>query len=793
MKKLFILLIAFVLSFGLIACQTNGTTTDVQTTDGSTTNVTTTEVVTEPANEFPTLSGIQNEVTVQVGQVFDPLAGVTANDAEDGVIPSENIVVEGLEGLYLDSEGKIGAEAGGASVTLLYKVEDSNGAKAQKYSTVTVEVVVDPTENLIVNGDFVLGANGWTNPDDGSLLDLHNGGAGTAEVLSEALVVTITNGSWDGGSSPRVNQEGLNFVNGQTYEVSFDAKADVAGFVLKSQVGVLLSGDPWFTAYYYNPDGGAYEFTLGTEYQTFSYKFTVTEATTDNGTLTIELGAHGDDTPYVVSLDNVVVKETTPDPDTAAPVFSGLTDTSVGLSETFDALDGVSFYDVDTELTNADIVVTHDGGTGVTEDAGVYSFSELGDVVFTYTLEDASGNIATETRTISVVAMVYDQPYALQGSFTAQADEDSVVINYVDTPAQFWANIAILDIVNFDGTQTSISFTFTGVDTHDYLFKIEFADGTTAIEYHMIADGTEQVATVDLSGLTEANRDSIKLFAFFVTTEGASGSVDIANVTYNQKDYVEEWTGYGMSTEAFYGGVEVVTYDVIGDPWWNPNAQLPVSGFDGTNDSIIFTFMGVLDQSYMIKVETATDATPIETPFVGTGAMQDVVVDLSSWTEADRDGMDLYILFVNEVGAPAGEISVYGWEYAPAFIPTWSVYGNLGVVADEDSEMISYPGLGFDWGNNAQLAVTIDGTNTSIDLTVIGEVGHTYKFKVEEANVAGWEIDFTGTGAEQVVTLDLSTLTEAQRSAINKFVLFVLTPDQAGTLDVIGWDYTPVE
>lgn len=764
MKKVLTMFLATTLLLALAAC---GNTTDpVDPVDDT--------------NEFPTLTGVESSVTVQVGDVFDPFAGVTASDPEDGDITAD-ITIDNLECLGLGTDNVVPATAGGASCTLVYKVLDSEGAKAQKNSTVTVEVVVDATENALVNGDFSLGSNGWANTD-GSLVDLYNDAVGTVEVVDGALVVTVTNPSWD-GSAPRVNQEGIDFVNGTTYEVSLDAKANVAGISMKSQVGVLLPADPWFTPYYYNADG-AYTFDLTTEFQTFTYKFTVTEATTDNGTITLEFGGNEvGDADFVFTLDNIVIKESTPDPDSDAPVFSGLADTIVGLEDTFDALDGVSFYDVDTTLTNADIVVTHDGGANVTMENGLYSFAELGTYTFTYVLTDADGNTATETRTVTVEAMVYEQPYELVGGMSAVADEDSVMITYPVITAQFWADIALLDIDSFDGAQESITFNFTGVDTHTYLFKVEFATASP-IEQSIVADGTAQSITLDLSGLTAEERNGLVLFAFFCTTEGATGTVDIENVTYDQIDYTEEWVGYGGFTSVAGFAGEVVSYEAIGAQWWTGNAQLTVADFDGTKDSITFSFLGELDQEYMIKVENG--ALNIETFFTGTGAMQDVVVDLSGWTEADRDALNLFILFVPEEGAE-GSITTYGWDYTPENPALWAVYGNLTVTRDEDSDLISYPGSAFAWDNNAQQSIVFDGTNNALDLTVVGTAGHTYKLKIEKTGGHSTEVDFTATGSEEVVQLDLSGFTEAERSELSLLVIFVMTPDEVGTLDVIGW------
>ena len=107
----------------------------------------------ETQNELPTLAGIESSVTVNVGDTWDPYANVTASDVEDGVL-TDSITIDNLDCLGLSSENLVPETAGGKVCTLVYKVEDSEGGKAQKNSVVTVEVVVDVTENALVTGDF---------------------------------------------------------------------------------------------------------------------------------------------------------------------------------------------------------------------------------------------------------------------------------------------------------------------------------------------------------------------------------------------------------------------------------------------------------------------------------------------------------------------------------------------------------------------------------------------------------------------------------------------------------------
>ncbi|HCZ23745.1 MAG TPA: hypothetical protein DHV05_02645, partial [Acholeplasmataceae bacterium] len=94
MKKVFILITVLFMSFGLIACQDEPTPTP------------------EPTDAAPTISGLTPAV-IKVGESFDPAAGVTANDAEDGDL-TDAIAISGT--VNVNAQG---------TYTLTYVVIDS--------------------------------------------------------------------------------------------------------------------------------------------------------------------------------------------------------------------------------------------------------------------------------------------------------------------------------------------------------------------------------------------------------------------------------------------------------------------------------------------------------------------------------------------------------------------------------------------------------------------------------------------------------------------------------------------
>lgn len=72
---------------------------------------------------------MMTDVTLNVGDTFDPLANVTATDKEDGtiVLTKDNIIANDVDT----------SKAGTYHVT--YKVTDKNGASTEKTITVTVK------------------------------------------------------------------------------------------------------------------------------------------------------------------------------------------------------------------------------------------------------------------------------------------------------------------------------------------------------------------------------------------------------------------------------------------------------------------------------------------------------------------------------------------------------------------------------------------------------------------------------------------------------------------------------
>ncbi|XMB72306.1 hypothetical protein RJI07_00005 [Mycoplasmatota bacterium WC30] len=365
-------------------------------------------------------------------------------------------------------------------------------------------------------------------------------------------------------------------------------------------------------------------------------------------------------------------------------------------------------------------------------------------------------------------------------------DGTSVTATYTDTPAEWW-NVNIQKaLTEFDGTKESIIFTFTGVLDQTYVFKIE--GGGQAVEGTPVtATGASQEFILDLSGLTEVQRDGLNKIVVFATTEAASGTLVVDGWEY----VMPEWIGVGMDV-VIDGTSVTATYADIPAEWWNVNVQSPIAVFDGTKESIIFTFTGEAGQEYKFKVEGGGAAVEGDA-VLATGASQEVILDLSSLTEVQRDGLNLVVVFVTTEAA-SGTLVVEGWEYVIPEAPEW-IGDGMDVVVSETEVTITYTDTPAEWWNaNAQsILASFDATKDSIIFTFIGETGQEYKFKVEGGGAAIEGVSVVATGASQEYILDFSSLTLAQKEGLNKLVIFSTTVGASGTLVLEGWEYVTPE
>jgi hypothetical protein len=253
------------------------------------------------------------------------------------------------------------------------------------------------------------------------------------------------------------------------------------------------------------------------------------------------------------------------------------------------------------------------------------------------------------------------------------------------------------------------------------------------------------------------------------------------------------WIGYGFDLSETS---TQTTISYVGpDPFYNANAQLNLlSPFNGTKQGVEFNFTGKAGDTYLFKVE-ARGGVFRESPVVATGSEQSHVVSLATLTEAQRNTLNLFVLFVQSP-ASVGTITLSAWEYVDTIAPSapqWVAVGGVNVTTAEGAMTMGYTTAAVEWWNtHAKIEmVGFDGTKTTVSVTFTGVAGHRYNFKFERPDDRGkMEYFFDATGAEQTVTINLTLdknndpITEASRSEIDLFVVFCATAGVTGSVTV---------
>ncbi len=237
----------------------------------------------------PMISGA-DDVTIEIGTEFDPLEGVTAMDVMDGDLTDE---IEVTGEVDTDEEGVY---------ELTYTVTNEAGLE----TVVVREVTVAEIDMAPYPAD-----HGWR--------IFYNDWEGTearAEVVGGEYVFTITNlaamdANWKlqviqdayALSTGEDNEGSMEFEAGETYRVTFDARASVAGDIT---LAIGHSVDGWNP--YYMED-----VSITTEMDTYTVEFTLDDDDIDYSVpaqFKFEMGDlfADENTPQEFVLDNVMIE-----------------------------------------------------------------------------------------------------------------------------------------------------------------------------------------------------------------------------------------------------------------------------------------------------------------------------------------------------------------------------------------------------------------------------------------------------------------------------------------------------
>ncbi|STY34603.1 immunoglobulin-like domain-containing protein [Listeria fleischmannii] len=389
-------------------------------TDSDGNETTKTITVTVGTNDKPVITA--SDKTIKVGDTFDPKAGVTASDTEDGDLTSAIVVTAN----DVDT-----TKAGTYHVS--YKVTDSDGNEATKTITVTVgtndKPVITASDKTIKVGDTFDPKAGVTASDteDGDLTsaivvtanDVDTTKAGTYHVSYKVTdsdgnettkTITVTVGTND---KPVITASDKTIKVGDT----FDPKAGVTAS--DTEDGDLTSAIVVTANDVDTTKAGTYH---------VSYKVTDSDGNEATKTITVTVGTN--DKPVITASDK-----------------------TIKVGDTFDPKAGVTASDTeDGDLTSAIVVTSNNVDT---TKAGTYQVS--------YKVTDSDGNEATKTITVTVEKVTQGTITAddytiggrgyVEGTYTGDVAKIKLIVNGVEkqtigvtkTPYQYYAKDKILN------------------------------------------------------------------------------------------------------------------------------------------------------------------------------------------------------------------------------------------------------------------------------------------------------------------------------------------------------------
>lgn len=321
-------------------------------------------------DKAPMMFGVTDTQT-PVGVPFEPLLGVKVFDLIDKSLTPESIVITGT--VNVDVPG---------DYLLTYTLTDRQGnvTEIERNVIVTESGGGLPSTFEVVNGDFAVdqltplaqpATTGWGWHGSGQFITKIENGVAMIDVFEP----------WTLFYGNQFYQQNRSVTQGHIYQITFRARAEHPRPI---QVNFETSGSG-FKAY----------FDLTTDWETYTYEYEHTTASVTNVKFGFFAGnVHGLSVPTTIYLDDIVVTRILEkSADTEAPQIWGAEDIYWKQNQTFDPMLGLRVYDhVDTALTVDDIEVS-----------GTVNTAVAGDYTLTYTLEDASGNVLTHTRIVTVV------------------------------------------------------------------------------------------------------------------------------------------------------------------------------------------------------------------------------------------------------------------------------------------------------------------------------------------------------------------------------------------------------
>ncbi|PGS49898.1 immunoglobulin-like domain-containing protein [Bacillus sp. AFS041924] len=342
----------------LIDKQKAGTKLFVTSTDDSGNVSEATEIIVKDTTK-PVINGVK-DVTINIGEIFDTLKGVTAEDGLDGNLTD-----------YIRVIGTIDNSRPNTS-TLTYIVTDKSGNKTTLSRKITVIDNIKPvilggtTKSIAINSIFdpYNSVYAYDNVDNDLTENMKVSGTLDTKKRGEyTLTYTVSDKS---GNTTAVIRKITVYDNVKPIITGATSKTIVIGASFNAKAGVFATD---------NVDGSL----------TNIIKISGSINTKAKGTYTLTYSVSDTSGNVTTVIRKITVI------DNIKPVITGATNKTIKLNSTFNPRTGVTAKDnVDGDLTKS-IVIT---GSVNTKKRGTYNL--------TYTVSDKSGNKTIITRKITV-------------------------------------------------------------------------------------------------------------------------------------------------------------------------------------------------------------------------------------------------------------------------------------------------------------------------------------------------------------------------------------------------------
>ncbi|MGX5568678.1 immunoglobulin-like domain-containing protein [Bacillus toyonensis] len=318
---------------------------------------------------------VPTKTTINVGDKFDPMAGVSATDKEDGDITSKVTV-----------NGSVDTSKPG-TYELTYTVLDSKGHKVTTKQTVTVKQKVEPKDDvpvLTVPAEATINIGDKFNPMAGvSATDKEDGDI-TSKVTVDGSVNASKPGTYELNYTV-LDSKGHTVIAKQTVtvkqkvETTNEAPVLTVPFTTTLRVGEEF--DPMAGVSASDKEDGNF---------TNKIKYKGNVDTSKPGKYIVEYWVVDSKGVNATATQSVIVKENEETPD-MEPKLTVPTRTTINVGDKFNPLSGVKAIDnEDGDITDK---VTVDGSVDA---------SKPGTYELTYTVSDSKGHTVTAKQTVTV-------------------------------------------------------------------------------------------------------------------------------------------------------------------------------------------------------------------------------------------------------------------------------------------------------------------------------------------------------------------------------------------------------